>query len=247
MFKLKIQTNLFRFFSTKFPHVKFQVFKNIQASDIKIQKLNNRMEQMRNEMLKLYPDMLVRNFKDQVVYTLQSRTPEQILEEGGLTNSNSLWLSNTGSGDNKGSICFSLLPEVTTIFSNLHLNSTKLYLYAFSLTGDFLLPGGRWRQIIAPSAFPIPHWWAARKLLNIDPESRKINLGPLWVSDDKNLDLIKGERFKEYCDNNLIKPEEFDVGEDFPLEFKIEDTLGSKQFQEEVQAHYGISNFSFRK
>lgn len=244
MFKLKIKKNinLFRFFSTK-----VHVFKNKQVPDIKIQKLNNRMEKAKNEMLKLYPEMLVRHFKDQVVYTLQSRTPEQILEEGGLTNSNSLWLSNTGSGDNRGSICFSLLPEVTTIFSNLHLNSEKLYLYAFSLTGDFLLPGGRWRQVIAPSAFPLPSWWAVRKLLDIDPESRKINLGPLWVSDDKNLDLIEGERFEDYCKDRLIQPEAIDVGEDFPLEFKIEDTLGSKQFQQEVLNHYGKSNFSFNK
>lgn len=193
------------------------------------------------EMKQKYPHILEQTFNGKMVYTLQSRSPEELIRNGGFKNRNELWLSNTRSGNNKGCICFSLLPEVTTIFSKNYTNMprNKLYLYAFPLFGNFLIPGGRWRQIISPGAFPLPSFWMCREFIGIDYQ-HKVMLGLLHVYNEKSK-YIPGEKCNNYIENNLIAPIEKTLGGDSPSEFEINDTAYSAAFQAATKNYYSAS------
>ncbi|RDI39072.1 hypothetical protein [Aquicella lusitana] len=189
-----------------------------------------------------YPQLLEHFFHGKIAYTLQYKSPEEVIKNGGLLSRKDLWVSNTRSGYNDGCICFSLLPEVTAIFSrgSIHSSSTKKtskpYIYAFPLTGNFFIPGSQWREIISPGAFPLTRFWMCRELLDIDHQN-KIHLGPIQGHIGK-MDIIHGERLEAYLQNKLVKPNEIDFGEDFPLEFDINDTDESAKFQKAVKEHY---------
>jgi hypothetical protein len=188
-----------------------------------------------------YPHVLEQVFHGKMVYTLQSMPPEELIKSGGIKSTNELWLSNTHSGDNKGSICFSVLPEITTIFSKNYTNTArkKLYMYAFPLFGNFLIPGGMWRQIISPGAFPLPSFWLCREFIGVDHQ-HKVMLGPLHVYNER-VNYIPGEKCSNYIENNLIAPIEKTLGGDSPLEFEIKDTAYSAAFQMVVKNHYSAS------
>jgi hypothetical protein len=201
-------------------------------------------------MQQKYPGLLLKKFNQQIAYTLRPESPSELLHTGGLlAASHDLWLSNTGSGKNTGSVCFSLLPEITTIFlafaqSKSKSKTRETYLYAFLLTGEFILPGGPWRQIISPGAFPLPPVWRARQFLGLDftaqrPPSSCIRLGSLSgegeLSADNNPRLASYLNTKEHL---LIQPRELSLHADFPPEYDIQDTPESAEFQQKVEEHY---------
>lgn len=195
-----------------------------------------------NLMQTKYPHIMEEIFHGKVVYTLQSVPPEKMIQDGGLRAGEDLWFSNTGSGKNSGSICFSLLPEITTLFFSSLKNGTtphRAYLYAFPLIGSFLLPGSKWREVISPGAFPLPPWWVVRELKEIRHESQVL-LGPLKGVPNCQGPYIRGEHFDKYCHNRLISPPALDYGEDHPLEYNFTaiDTPFSAHFQQKVNKHY---------
>lgn len=195
-----------------------------------------------HEMKFKYPHILEKTFYGKIAYTLQWQSPKETIAKGGFLSSSHLWLSNTGSGNNLGCICFSLLPEVAALFSRGSVpkspftSQKSLYLYALPLTGNFILPGSAWREVISPGAFPLPPFWLARELLNIDYK-RNIILGELMTGANK-INVVPGERMQAYLNNTLILPEELDFGEDFPLSYRVIDTEASASMQHDVEAYY---------
>lgn len=201
----------------------------------KIKKLHAHKKQTMQVMQQLYPHLLQRAFSGKIVYTLQAIAPEVMIDRGGFKVRNDCrpWLSDSGSGDNKGCICFSLLPEVSLIFmSNIPPNQ-KAYLYVFPLQGHFFLPGGNWRQIISPGAFPLTPWWIAREVVEV--RGREVRLGTM-VGHMGEAALIPGERFHHFKENILFKPRQYE-GE-ASTHFDIVDTPYTAHFQAEVKAHY---------
>src|SRR5205085_10769011 len=102
------QLNSSKFVVTQRSAMKFDISTS-QVSVQKIQTLSQQMKYAMNEMLNHYPHLMVRHFHKQVAYTLQYESPEQLLAQGGLINNQRLWLSNTGLGENEGTVCFSIL------------------------------------------------------------------------------------------------------------------------------------------
>ena len=204
-----------------------------------IEELAKHKIKMMKMMQEKYPEIMPVQFNGEIAFRLCRVSPEEMIKKGGFhagsNETSDLWF-NSYTGDNQGSICFSLLPEVVTVFTPHIPNGKKAYLYAFPLVGDFLATGGRWRQVIAPGAFPITPWWAARELIQIKQDNQ-IELGPM-VGHKGDIKLILDERFKAFYDNTLVKPQEYDLGEDYPLEYEIKDTPATKVFQEKVEAHY---------
>lgn len=199
-------------------------------------------------MLEKYPHLKLQGFSGKIAYVLRDETPKEMVKTGGfLAHEKSFWLSNTGSGDNSGSVCFSLLPEITSLFVR---EGKPAYIYAFPLHGDFLLPGGPWRQIISPGAFPLTSAWRAREVLGFVSERRlhpvaKVKLGPvegegIWPesSDDSRLADYLNEK-----EHRLIKPTALLTSDDHPQEYEIVDTVESENFQREVTEHYEQQSF----
>lgn len=198
-------------------------------------------------MKQRYPGILSKQFNgDLFAFTLRHESPAEVMEAGGLyPNIKTLSLSNTGSGENTGAVCFSLLPEVAAIFypyTSQRSNTRQVFLYAFQLTGEFLLPGGQWRQIISPGACPLPQLWRARAMFRIDNNSR-IHLGPIQgeglLSQDHPANASRHlADFLHQTQNRLILPKNITLGEDAPAIYDIQDSDMSAQFQEEVEKHY---------
>lgn len=198
-------------------------------------------QQQFHQMRDKYPALMQKSFNGKIVYMLRTFAPETVLKHGGFTPKDpDLWLSNTGSGSNRGSICFSVLPEVTTLFcheATLRLGLGNPYIYAVPLFGDFLLPGGAFRQIISPGAFALPSWWMAREVKEMTHDGQ-ILLGPPQGQWGRLDSLAAGERFDAFLEGRLIKPVSYEMGEDYDPVFEIADTAYSKQFQEAVDQHY---------
>jgi hypothetical protein len=199
-------------------------------------------------MVDKYPKIMQCHFDGLIAYCLRGETPEELRRAGALYPwVKELWLSNTGSGDNTGSVCFSLLPEVTTLFTSSASSKggqRQPYLYAFPLHGNFLVPGGRWRQIISPGAFPLPAVWRARQLLGVESDKiilgrERVKLGPLTGAGEFKAGSCP--RFLAYlneAEHLLIKPQELPGSDDFPQEFDIEDSESTEAFQSKVEAYY---------
>lgn len=224
------------------PHHFFSTLTNIYSS------VSSQGASMR-AMLEKYPYIMQKQFNGQVVYCLRGESPEELGKAGALYPFvKDLWLSNTSSGDNTGSVCFSLLPEVPTIFYPSTISKSRnkeAYLYAFPLHGPFLLPGGPWRQIISPGVFPLPYAWRARKMLGVEPDKQvpgvdRVKLGPLQ-GEGVFAQTPSCHRFLAYLNTKedlLIKPAELRGSEDHPQEFDISDTELTERFQDEIEAHY---------
>lgn len=152
------------------------------SDPLKIEELIKHKERMIQVMRNKFPNVMEGTFKHggQMAYRLCSLSPEEMVAKGGFKTLSKLYISNTGSGDNSGSICFSLLPAVTTIFDENIPRATKRYIYACLLEGVFFAPGGKFRQIIIPGALPIPSLWMAKEVLSIT-QDRQAVLGPMIV------------------------------------------------------------------
>ncbi len=188
------------------------------------------------DMQEQYPGLLSRRFNGKVVYTAQGIAPDEMVRQGGFIAQGPLWLSNTGSGDNRGSVCLTFLPEVAAIFAR---GSSDAYLYAIPLHGEFLLPGGCWRQVISPGALPVGSGWLARRVECIEQDGR-IHFGPLLGCLD-GLTTEQGERFEAFLDNKLILPAELETGSDYPAEYDIQDTDYTAKVQETLKDHCRLS------
>jgi len=185
-----------------------------------------------------YPHILVSKMNGNIAYMLRSEPPDQIISQGGFVAHANIWFSNTGSGDSRGTICFSLLPEVTTIFltNRVDLKAKKsAYIYACLLDGEFVFPGGKWRQVMSPGAFPLPNFWRVREVVNIKDD--QVALGPVF-GHGHSKPGIQGERYTDYMSNHLRIPKQIDVGEDFPYEYDIQDTEMTALFQKDVSEYY---------
>lgn len=190
---------------------------------------------MTQKMQHLYPEIMLKTFTGKIAYTARMETPQEMIARGGLMTGDNLWLSNTGSGDNKGAICFSFLPEIASLF----VRGNKATLYAFPLYGDFLCPGGKWRQVIAPGAFPITTAWLAREVIEV--KNNKAYLGPI-VGHAWNFPASDAERFEHFLSEFLMSPPTIDFGEDSPYEYVITDTAWTQTFHSEVMQHYRSIN-----
>jgi hypothetical protein len=217
---------------------------NIYSNPKNIKELVKIQQSKMQEMHLKYNHLLKRNLHGKIVYTLSPQSPEEMIKIGGFKKTySSLWLSSK-SGNNSGCVCFSLLPEITALFRD-HTKTNFLYAVVLQEDDDLLLPGTRWRELISPGAFRIPNesFFAARQLLEIK-ENGQLNLGPLIGrrGKDKNNLIIQGEKFDQFCSNQLVLPKEINQGDDYPLEFEIIDTPQSADFQKEIEIHYQSSN-----
>lgn len=191
-----------------------------------------------------YPRLMTKQFNGKVAYTAQVVKPADMVQQGGFRARGLLWCSNTGSGDNDGSICFSLLPEVAVLFATI--KKGPVYLYAFPLHGQFMLPGGPWRQVIAPGAFVLPAWWQARQVTGIDYVSNAVKLGPLSGNRQIEKGVVRGERHESFLSDQLTLPECADEVEDMVPHYEIQDTDLTREFQEAVKAHYAAARLPER-
>lgn len=211
----------------------------MQPQALKVNKLTHYKEQMMQVMRTNFPQLMEDTFKPgRIVYRLCDLSPEEMVSNGGFKTNSKLHISTTGSGDNTGSICFSLLPEIAAIFNNYFPQDKRRYIYACLLTGGFFAPGGKWRQVISPGAFPIPSLWIAREVIEIK-ENRELILGPMVGHAHKSQEVVWGDSFQAYSKPSLKLPKIIDYGsEDREIEFAIIDRLDSKKFQEKVSLYY---------
>jgi hypothetical protein len=231
-----------RLFSSNNPHLRVDIRLDALKPDLtRIQRLREHKEMMLQAMRGKYPHLMSIIFKGKIAYRLTGVSPEEMLETGGLPagkDVSSLWVNQSGARGNAGSVCFSLLPDITTLFVGNVTTPKKPYLYAFPMTGEFIATGGVWRQIISPGAFPMPKWWLARELLEIADDNRVV-LGPvIGQTGEACVDI--GERFYDFYENRLLKPNKVQRSDDTcdPEEYDIYDTSWTKNFQDFVHAHY---------
>jgi hypothetical protein len=211
-----------------------------RAPPEQIKKLMAQKEQQTHHLQKKYPLMLSRVFNREVVYALRMEPPAELIATGGIIPSNG---TNTplswsiDSGNNTGFVCFSLLPEVAAIFREKKLTASnrRSYIYAFPLDGLFWLPGGPWRQVCSPGAFPIPSWWRAREVLDVNNDH--IQMGPLIGQGEAEPHSC--QRFESYLRNRVTAPILLNKGdEDYPEIYEIIDTPETELFQKQVMEHY---------
>ena len=222
-----------------------------EANTGKIQELALRKTEQERELQQLISQqqlspMLSERFQNKVVYTLQTDSPATLLAKGGLTAGSSSLMWTPENGNNHGFVCFSLLPEITTIFREKQLTIDKrdCYIYAFPLSGLFWLPGGPWRQVCSPGAFPLPAWWRARKVIDI--KNGKVALGEIVGQNDPQ-ENIQCVSFTKFMQNRLRKPLLLNVAdEDYPEIYDIIDTPASAAFQHKITQHYHPNKTSNR-
>ncbi|MBX3709632.1 MAG: hypothetical protein KIT56_01665 [Gammaproteobacteria bacterium] len=207
-----------------------------------VQKLRQIKKSALSQMQKEYPHILISTqLNGKIAYMLRSETPDQIIAAGGFTTTSNIWLSNI-TGDNQntcnssGTICLTLLPEITTIFlSNRTIKDKRHFIYAIPLEDELVFLGGKWRQIISPGALPLPLVWRSREVLRVDDE--KVTLGPI-LGQGKELLVQPGERYAAYSSGTLNIPKSIGIGEDYPEEYEINDTEMTQSFQSLVNQHY---------
>ncbi|ARG98589.1 hypothetical protein [Legionella micdadei] len=211
----------------------------MQPDASKVKDLIDYKEQKMQVMRTNFPNVMEDSFKPgRIVYRLCDLSPEEMVKNGGFKSASSLHIATTGSGDNTGSICFSLLPECAAIFNDHFPKDKKKYMYACLLTGTFFAPGGKWRQVVIPGSFPIPSLWIAREVIDVT-HNRKMIFGPMIGHVPPQQDIIWGDSFKVFTKSSLNLPDIIDYGhEDKEIEFEIIDRPDSKKFQEKVMSHY---------
>ncbi len=202
--------------------------------------LERLQKQGRSEMQRLYPHVMEREFNNTIVYTLNSCPPNEMKKMGGLqVKDQLLQLSSIKEGPNSGSICFSLMPEIALIFYRERLEKKKSYLYAFPLSGKFLLPWSRWAEVISPWGFVLPSIWAGREILGM--EKNKVLLEPM-MGENVN-ELISQKKndtsFKAFSNSDgIFRPVELFTAEDYPAEFDIKFTKEAKALVNQADLHY---------
>ncbi|NSL19342.1 hypothetical protein HRQ65_13195 [Tatlockia micdadei] len=91
----------------------------MQPDASKVKDLIDYKEQKMQVMRTNFPNVMEDSFKPgRIVYRLCDLSPEEMVKNGGFKSASSLHIATTGSGDNTGSICFSLLPECAAIFND---------------------------------------------------------------------------------------------------------------------------------
>lgn len=209
------------------------------ASNVfKMHRLFTYHQQQTVSLFQKYPRLMPIHFTPKkLAYRLSYISPQTMIKQGGFKSMPDLYLSNTGSGDNTGSICFSLLPEITALFYNQLPKHKKKYIYGCLLDAHCFAPGGLWRQIIVPGALPTPKVWVAREVLSITNE--KAYLGPMIGQINPYIKFDWGNSFSHFCKPFLNLPGILDYGnEDQPMLFNIIDTSDSVYFQEIVSSFY---------
>lgn len=190
-------------------------------------------------LLKKYPFLLPYDGTGKIAYALRDESPEKCIDSGGLyAHIKDMWVANNGNGNNTGSVCLSLLPEVAAIFLQ-HARNTdakKAYIYAFQLQGKLFLPGSPFCQIISPGALALPSSWVAREVLSIGHDGH-IQFGPMKGHIEESHFLSSGNKFKEFCNGSLYRPKDESLGE-AAAEFDIQHTLESGALQEQVEKHF---------
>lgn len=211
----------------------------IQPDVSKVNDLLNYKEQRMQVMRTNFPWVMEDAFSPgRIVYRLCDISPAEMVKNGGFKSLSPLNLATTGSGDNTGSICFSLLPECAAIFNDHFPKDRKKFMYACLLTGIFFAPGGKWRQVVTPGSLPIPRFWIAREVVDIT-QNRRMIFGPMIGHAHSRQDIIWGDSFKVFTQPSLKIPNIIDYGhEDKEIEFEIIDRPDSKKFQEKVNLYY---------
>lgn len=197
-----------------------------------------------NMTLKSFPKLYISNFLNKkVAYMLREESPKQVATQGGFYSHKKLWFSSSIGGklsncNNTGTICLTLLPEITSIFLKNRINEIEqkpFYIYALPLIGNFIFLGGTWRQVASPKILPLTSFWRCRKVLGIDNDN--VLLGPIVGQGEDHL-VIPGERYDLYLGNYLKMPPAIGIAEDYPEIYNIQDTTLTEQFQNMVAAHY---------
>lgn len=198
------------------------------------------------ELIHKYPNALLSNaLEGKVVYMLRPESPEQVLDQGGFhALKKNLWIAadvgnSLSRSNNEGMVCFTLLPEITTIFllNKSNLDQQEHYIYAIPLEGHNVYLGGQWRQIACPGAMPLPEFWRSRKVLDVIND--KVVLGSVIGQGEDALVRASGEKYVNYQNNSaIIVPKDISINPDYPAFYDIQDTEMTKRFQEQVEAHY---------
>jgi hypothetical protein len=229
------QNRFFSHFASPLMHLMTET-----ASAGQMKKLMAYKEQQERYLQTKYPLMLSRVFNKEIVYSLRMETPAEMIAGGGLRPSGGAEAAlswSIDSGNNTGFICFSLLPEVAVIFRERKSTTSnrRNYIYAFPMDGLFWLPGGPWRQVCSPGAFPVPSWWRAREVLDVN--NNRVQLGPLIGQGQPHPHSC--ERFESYLRNTVRAPLLLNKGdEDYPEIYEITDTPETELFQKQVAEHY---------
>lgn len=230
-----------RFFST-LPEGLRSDFKTFGArpDPLKVLELEEHHKKTADKMREKFPRVMEGSFlPGRIVYRLCTTPPGEMIKNGGFRTNDELFVAaNSETGLNKGSICFSLLPEVAAVFYDQLPSNQKKYLYGCLLKGVYFAPGGKWRQVIVPGAFPLPSVWMAREVMGLT-KARSLHLGPLSGHFDCQEKVIWGDKIHDFTKDHLQMPEIIDYGnEDQAMEFFIEDSEDSRKFQEQVDVFY---------
>lgn len=229
-----------------------------QANPIKIAASESKKERLKDFFKREYPTLKWRTFdtEGKIVYRLCDRSPDELLKDGCFTPSTKepWWNSDPYAydfGNNGGMVCFSFLPEITTLFAEKIKKENKPpFLYAYQLKeseGEIIFPGGQWRQVCVAGELAIRahDFLVGRELISIGLNN-KVMLGPL-ISLNSAATKLKndlatccqlGERFQDYCENRLIRPFSRYYSEGEPPEYEIMDTPYTKKHQEIITAYY---------
>ncbi|KTC68096.1 hypothetical protein Lbir_2698 [Legionella birminghamensis] len=248
VFKNNIMTQGKRFFSSLPDTLVNSNFKTFRAEPdpLKVQELVEQQKKMTDRMEKQYPGVLRGRFTPgRIVYRLCTTSPEEMIHAGGFQTKDNIFVArHSETGLNRGSICFSLLPEVAAVFYDQLPSQPKKYIYACVLE-HYFAPGGKWRQVIVPGAFPVPAIWIAREVTGLTVQ-RELTLGAMVGQIDSQKKLLWGEHFKNFTLSHLTMPQILDYGnEDQSMEFDIIDCPQSREFQQQVERYYKCEPLSW--
>lgn len=187
-----------------------------------------------------YPDMRLQDINE-VGYRLTSRTPEELLAAGGfLPKEQSVHIaSKTGSPNNSGLVDFSLVPEVTTIFTPFRDRGRKRqFIYAAPLDKGYLMPGD-WRQVATPG-LPMPEFLIAREVL--ENKHNHMRLGDARLIGHIPARYANDERFQQFMFEKEIEiPQDIGLGDEHsPALYSIRDTAVSSRLFPTNSSHRGF-------
>lgn len=219
----------------------FHKILHLRPDHINLARLAKLNRESHLKLLSKQPYLMSKQFDNKIAYRMSGESPEDVISAGGFIEKGNLCVSNTETGLNSGSVCFSLLPQICTIFYKQALEKSKhntAFIYAMPLNGTFVIPGKEWSEVISPGAFPLPNSWFVRKVENISLEGQ-VTLGPIRIHGHEHHHVEAGEHFDLYLKNKLIRPDESYAGEDMTY-FDIEKfhTSYTKQHLQEVEEHY---------
>lgn len=218
-----------------------------KASAQKIKKMHQIKADSLKTMKERYPHALISTeLHGKVAYMVRNESPDEIIESGGFhAFHKNIWLGKEigeplSACNNEGSVCLTLLPEISTIFLLNKLSAEKkpYFIYALPLEADVVLLGGQWRQVVVPGAMPLPDFWRAREVLK-KINTEKVILGPAIGQGDDSLIQQSGERYDHYRHSAEMKmPQDMSLSEDYPAVYDVQDTKMTEAFTQRVYSHY---------